>query len=189
VIKPSSSSVFFILALGLLGSAGGRTAQAAESGSGCEPVRKAIEEMNTSPRFHWKMSATTPNRKRPSRHEEIVIGDIVYMTPPGPGKWMRLKMNAADRAAFSSREMEQSPPVECRLEQIEEVEGVEVQRYAYRQNLTPPGGGTAGSGETVSTSRLWVGSRDGLPRRIESLTEDVSVLVTVEYDNVEPPYQ
>src|SRR4051812_36759162 len=163
VIKPSSTTLLFVLAAGLLGSGGGRTADAADLGNGCEAVVNAIQAMSTTPRFHWKMTATTTNRKRPSRHEEVVIDDIVYMTPPGQGKWMRMRMTAADRAAFAAREMEQNPPSECRMEQRQDLGGVEVQTYVYQQNLPQEDSAGAGSGAAVSTSKLWVGASDGLP--------------------------
>jgi hypothetical protein len=189
MIKLGATTLFCVLATGLLGSAMGRTANAAEIEAGCEPVLKAIQAMNSSPRFHWKMSATTPNRKRPSRHEEVVISDVVYMTPPGPGKWMRLQMTAADRAAFAAREMEQNPIGDCKTGQREDLDGVEAETYHYQQKMAKQSSASAGSGGTVSTSKLWIGTKDGLPRRIESLTGDVSVLVTVDYENVEPPYR
>jgi hypothetical protein len=182
VNKLHVTTLFFVLAVGLLGPAIARSADAAEIEAGCEPVLKAIQAMNSSPRFHWKMSATTPNRKRPSRHEEIVFNDVVYMTPPGPGKWMRMQMTAADRTAFAAREMEQNPIGDCRAGQSEDLGGVEVQTYHYQQR-------PAQQSAVVSASKLWIGTKDGLPRRIESLTGDVSVLVTVDYDNVEPPYR
>jgi len=194
VIRLGVTTLFYVLATSSLVPVMGRTAEAAEIKTseleaGCEPVLKSIQAMNSSPRFHWKMSATTPDRKRPSRHEELVISDVVYMTPPGQGKWMRLKMTAAERAAFAARELEQNPIGDCTTGQREDLGGVEVQTYQYQQKPAQQSGTDTGPGETVSASKLWIGTKDGLPRRIESRTGDVSVLVTVDYENVEPPFR
>lgn len=164
-----------------------RPALAVEDPGGCTPVISAIQAMTAAPRFHWKMSATSPQRRRPSQHEEVVIGDIVYMTPPGEGRWTKLRMTAEERTAFSARQLEQNPPVECRTEQQDATDGTPMRVYSYLQKPGPDDKDADGGALPTTQSRLWIGADDGLPRRLESLRGDIKILMTVDYEPVEPP--
>ncbi len=50
--------------------------------------------------------------------------------------------------------------------------------FSYRQDVSGPGS---------ASSRLWVGTQDGRPRRLESEEGAMRVVVTLEYEGVTPP--
>lgn len=108
--------------------------------------------------------------------EQIVVGDMIYATSLGAGRWMKLPMTASDREALASG-LVRYPPHHC-----EAADGTGEARstriLTYRQDV---------SGPDSASSRLWVGEKDGLPRRFESQEGTMRVVITLEYEGVKAP--
>ena len=148
----------------------------------CRAVERAVRAIGEAERFHSKLVARTPGRRRPAEEEQFVMGDVVYASSPASGRWVKLPLTAADRRSLSSA-IAAHPPRDCREENSADLQGAPMRVYAYRQEL-PGRDGAASSAQ----GRLWVGDSDGRPRRYEGLHGEVRVVLTIEYDGVEPPY-
>lgn len=160
------------LAAVLLATAGSPPAVAAEGGEACTKVVEALHALGEAARYHWTMSATTPTRRRPMRREQVVIDDIVYLTPDN-GRWMKQRIDRADRAARMATEIAQKPVADCRAEGTETRDNIVMSMYAYRQ------------GEAAK--RIWVGAADSLPYYFTSDEPPVSVTMRVDYTEVPAP--
>lgn len=159
-------------------------ADEAASAAVCAAVERAVRAIGEAERFHSKMVARTPGRRRPAEEEQIVVGDVVYASSPAAGRWVKLPMTAADRGALSAS-ITARPPRDCRHEGTAELEGVATRVYAYRQDMPGPDGDGDG---TPALGRLWVAVSDGRPRRYEGRQGDVRVVLTLDYDAVAPPF-
>ena len=62
----------------------------------------AVRAIGEAERFHSKLVARTPGRRRPAEEEQFVIGDVVYASSPAAGRWVKLPMRPSDRASLSS---------------------------------------------------------------------------------------
>jgi len=116
----------------------------------CTPVVQALLRLGDAPQYHWTMRATTPKRRRPMEREQIVLGDVVYLTPD-EGRWMRQQLSRADRAARMQAELARTPPEACTREPGDKAAMVV---YTYHQ-------GTA-------RKRIWIGAADGLPHDLST---------------------
>lgn len=156
-------------------------ADEAPSGSGdavCAAVLAATRAIGTAPRYRSVLTATWPGRRRPVEREDVVIGDLIYSTAPNAGRWVKLPLTPADRERLAAG-LVRYPPHHCEAaEGVEVVDGVPMRVYAYRQDV---------SGPDSAVSRLWVGERDGLPRRFESQEGTTRIVVTLQYEDVKPP--
>jgi hypothetical protein len=152
-------------------------------GDACAAVARAVRAIGEAERFHSRLLAQTPGRRRPKEEERFVLGDVVYATSPAAGRWVKLPMTAGDRNALSAG-IEAHPPRDCRDEGAATMEGVATRIYAYSQDL-PERDGSAGS---AATGRLWVAESDGRPRRYEGRHGEVQVALTFDYDRVAPPF-
>lgn len=142
----------------------------------CAAVIAAARSIGRAPQYRSVLVATSPTRRRPFETEQIVIDDVIYATSPGAGRWMKLPMTASDRDALAAG-LVRYPPHHC--EAAEPVaEDAPMRVYVYRQDV---------SGPDSAGSRLWVGTKDGLPRRLESEEGTMRVVVTLEYEGVKPP--
>lgn len=142
----------------------------------CAAVLAAARAIGTAPRYRSVLVATWPGRRRPAEREDVVVGDLVYTTAPGAGRWVKLPLTPADRERLAAG-LVRYPPHHC--EASEEIVGDRTMRvYAYRQDVSGPGS---------AANRLWVGERDGLPRRFESQDGTTRVVLTLDYENVTPP--
>ncbi len=150
----------------------------------CKAVEDALHRLGAAARYHWKMSATTPARRRPFEREEVVLDDIVYVTPD-EGRWMKERITAPERVARMADELARNPIRDCRLIGRDTRDGRAMLTYAYRQ-----GSGAAQRGDTggeAAAKRIWIGAADGLPHFFTSAEGAVSVTMQVEYDRVEAP--
>lgn len=144
----------------------------------CAAVLAAARAIGTAPQYRSVLTATWPGRRRPVEREDVVIGDLIYSNAPGAGRWVKLPMTPADRERLAAG-LVRYPPHHCEAaEGVEVVDGVPVRAYAYRQDV---------SGPDSAANRLWVGERDGLPRRFESQEGTTRVVVTLQYEDVKPP--
>lgn len=150
----------------------------------CAAVERAVRAIGEAERFHSKVLAKTPGRRRPAEREQIVLGDVVYASSPASGRWVKLPMRDADRTALSAS-IAAYPPRDCRDEGARDLEGVPTRLYAYRQDMPP---GRNGEASPPALGRLWVGAADGRPRRYEGQHGEVRVVLTIDYDAVEPPF-
>lgn len=148
----------------------------------CGAVERAVRAIGEAERFHSKLVARTPGRRRPAEEEQFVMGDVVYASSPASGRWVKLPLTAADRRSLSSA-IVAHPPRDCREEGAADLQGAPMRVYAYRQELPVQGGGASSA-----QGRLWVGASDGRPHRYEGRHGEVRVVLTIEYDGVTPPF-
>jgi hypothetical protein len=142
----------------------------------CAAVLTAAQAIGTAPQYRSVLVATWPTRKRPVEQEQVVVGDLIYATSPGAGRWMKLPITAADRARLAEG-LVRYPPHHCEAAG-QAVESPSMQLYTYQQDVSGPGS---------AVSRFWIGKQDGLPRRIESQEGTTQMVVTLEYENIKPP--
>lgn len=162
-----------ILAVAALGIAAG-PARAEEDA--CAALLAAVRSIGTAPQYRSVLVATTPTRRRPYETEQIVVGDLIYATSPGAGRWMKLPMTASDRDALAAG-LVRYPPHHCEAEAPAGADAP-TRVFSYKQDVSGPGS---------ASTRLWVGTRDGRPRRLESEEGTTRVVVTLEYEGVTPP--
>lgn len=153
----------------------------ATSNAACDAVLQALQGMGAAPHYHWKMSATTPARRRPVEREQVVLDDMVYMTPD-EGRWMKQRISLAERAARVADEVAQHPISSCHLLGTEGVGRTAMAIYGYRQGVQ-----TAAAGGDGATKRIWIGVEDGLPHLFKSDEGLVSVTMQVDYERVQTP--
>lgn len=160
--------------------ANGAEASASDEAA-CASIRRAVHAVTEAERFHSRLEARTPGRRRPVEEERFVLGNVVYSNSPGAGRWMKLPLTAEDRRGLETG-LAAHPPQACRDVGRQELGGVPVRVYAYRQDMT----GQSDGG--IANSQLWVAEADGRPRRYEGRYGAVTVTVVFEYENVTPPY-
>ena len=136
----------------------------------------AAQAIGKAPQYRSVLVATSPTRRRPFEREQIVVGDLIYATSLGAGRWMKLPMTASDREALAAG-LVRYPPHHCEAAEPA-AEDAPMRVYLYRQDV---------SGPNSADSRLWVGMKDGLPRRFESQEGTTRVVITLEYEGVKPP--
>lgn len=180
-------AAFLVPALLLLGApapapAADGEGPAAPAAGACAPVERAVRAIGEAERFHSKLLARTPGRRRPVEEEQFVVGDVVYASSPAAGRWVKLPLTATDRRSLSASVIAH-PPRDCREEGAADIGGAAMRVYAYSQDL-PRRDGAA----SVAEGRLWVAASDGRPRRYEGRHGDVRVVLTFDYDAVEPPF-
>lgn len=148
----------------------------------CGAVERAVRTLSESERFHSRVVARTPGRRRPVEEEQFVLGDVVYASSPASGRWVKLPLTAAGRRSLSAG-IAAHPPRDCRDEGARELEGVATRVYAYSQDMPNRDGAVS-----VAAGRLWVAAADGRPRRYEGQHGEVRVVLTFDYDAVAPPF-
>jgi hypothetical protein len=153
-------------------------AQQPEPNADCGPVLAALNGMGAAPRYRWTVSAKTPNRRRPFEREQIVIDEVVYLTPD-QGRWMKQRIPLSERVSRMADELSRNPISDCHLARTDTVNGVTMQVYAYRQ-------GSAQAGE-VAPKQIWIGADDKLPHAFEATQGPVSITMQVDYKEVEAP--
>jgi hypothetical protein len=158
-------------------------AEEAGTAEACAAVERAVRTIGEAERFHSRMLARTPGRRRPAEEEQIVLGDVVYASSPASGRWVKLPLTAADRRSLSAG-LTALPPRDCRDEGTQDLDGKAMRVFAYRQELPSPNTAHA----SAAFGRLWVDAADGRPRRYEGRRGEVRVVLTLEYDAVAPPY-
>lgn len=150
----------------------------------CKAIEDALHRLGAAARYHWKMSATTATRRRPFEREEVVLDDIVYMTPD-EGRWMKERITVPERVARMADELARNPIRDCRLIGKDTRDGLAMLTYAYRQgSAAVPRGGAGGD---AAAKRIWIGVEDGLPHLFTSAEGAVSVTMRVDYNRVEAP--
>ena len=142
----------------------------------CAGVMAAARSIGAAPQYRSVLVATSPTRRRPMEREQIVVGDMIYATSLGAGRWMKLPMTASDRDALAAG-LVRYPPHHCEVADAAP-EGAPMRIFAYQQDV---------SGPNSASSRLWVGTKDGLPRRFESQEGTTRVVITLEYEGVRAP--
>lgn len=157
-------------------------AEAAQGDVVCAAVERAAQALGEAERFHSKLLARTPGRRRPKDVEQVVLGDVVYASSPASGRWVKLPLTAEGRRALSASFVAY-PPRDCREEGAADLGGAPMRVYAYRQELPVQGGGASSA-----QGRLWVGASDGRPHRYEGQNGEIRTVLTIEYDGVEAPF-
>ena len=142
----------------------------------CAAIMAAAQSIGRVPQYRSVLVATSPTRRRPFEREQIVVGDLIYATSLGAGRWMKLPMTASDREALAAG-LVRYPPHHCEAAESAAPDAP-MQIYSYRQDVSAP---------DSANSRLWVDSKNGLPRRFESQEGTMRVVITMEYEDVKPP--
>lgn len=155
---------------------GGAMGTARAEDDACAAVMAAVRSIGTAPQYRSVLVATTPTRRRPYETEQIVVGDLMYATSPGAGRWMKLPMTASDREALAAG-LVRYPPHGCEAPDPSEADAP-LRVLSYKQDVSAP--------DSAST-RLWVNRQDGRPRRLESQEGTMRVVITLEYESVTPP--
>jgi len=163
---------FLAATAALAGAAGAARAE----DDACAAVTAAARAIGTAPQYRSVLVATTPTRKRPFETEQIVVGDLLYATSPGAGRWMKLPMTASDREALAAG-LIRYPPHQCEAADTDAGQ-TPMRILSYRQDVSGPGS---------AQSRLWVDPRDGRPRRLESQEAAMRIVITLDYERVTPP--
>ena len=165
-----------LLHLALVVAALGVAGPARAEEDACAALLASVRLIGTAPQYRSVLIATTPTRRRPYETEQIVVGDLIYATSPGAGRWMKLPMTASDREALAAG-LVRYPPHHC---EAADPAGTDAPTrvFSYKQDVSGPGS---------ASSRLWVGTQDGRPRRLESEEGTTRVVVTLEYEGVTPP--
>jgi hypothetical protein len=173
-------SIRMMLAAGVLAASAGAGPATAQEGPGadCAPVLAALQGMGAAPRYHWTMSAKTPTRRRPFEREQIVLDDVVYLTPDN-GRWMKQQITAAERMARMADDIARNPIGDCHLAAREEVGRAPMLVYTYRQGAVV--------GEGTPSKRIWIGAEDNLPHAFTSTQGPVQITMKVEYNGFEAP--
>jgi hypothetical protein len=166
-------------------------ALAQENGSTeCAPVVRALQALGAAHQYHWTMSATTPARRRPLEHEEIVLDDDVYLTPEN-GRWAKTHLTLQQRTARMADELARDPIVDCQLVGNEVKDGIATQVYTYRQGSAStqasPDASPKEGADRPGLKHIWIGAEDGRPHFFSSSEGPVSVSMHVEYDHVQNP--
>ena len=161
------------------------------AGEECAAVVSALTAMAAASRYHWSMSAVTPTRRRPLAREQVVMGDIVYMTPD-EGLWMRQLIPLAERATRMAQELARAPLTRCRRLGDDRLGDVPVTLYGYDQGASGDRGASgtgpeAADPEGAPAKRIWIGTQDGLPHLLKATDGATSVTTRVEYDHVVAP--
>jgi hypothetical protein len=171
-----------ILAALALNNAEARGAETdASDDAACASIGRAVHAVSEAERFHSRLEARSPGRRRPMQEERFVLGDVIYTNSPSAGRWVKLPLTPEDRRGLEAG-LVAHPPNACRDEGRQELAGVPVRVYAYRQQMTDQAGGG------IADGRLWVAEVDGRPRRYEGQYGNVTVTVVFDYENVTPPY-
>ncbi len=159
-----------------------QAAPAAAQDDPCKPVLQALQSLAVAPRYHWSMSATMVGRRRPMEREQVVIDDIVYLTPDEGGKWMKVQMTVAQRGQRLTEELTRHPVSAChQVGPSDELSGISTVLYAYRQ------GNASTADGPEADKHIWVGAQDGLPRLFKANEGPVVVTMKVDYDGVQSP--
>ncbi|WP_148663552.1 hypothetical protein [Bosea vaviloviae] len=91
--------------------------------------------------------------------EAISLREAMYVREYGDGPWRTVPMTSARRRDLAESALKQFPPSNCKGPTADTRHGVQVDRYTFTQtNPLSPGG--------TSTSEVWIGRADGLPRRV-----------------------
>ena len=104
--------------------------------------------------------------------EQIVIGDIVYLTPD-EGRWMKQRITRDERSARMDGEINRSPPSECHLAAEETHDGIAMLVFDYKQ--------------AKADKRIWIAAVDGLPHRFTSNEPPIVVTMSVDYGDYAAP--
>ena len=151
---------------------GAASAEGPADGDACARVTQALRGLGNAPHYHWTVKATSPARRRPMEREQVVIGDVVYLTPD-EGRWMKQRITRTERSARMDDEISRNPPSQCRVSGQETSGGTALVVYDYKQ---------AGIDK-----RIWIATEDGLPHLFTSSEPPVAVTMSVDYGEYAAP--
>jgi hypothetical protein len=155
--------------------------QPAGEATACAAIREAFQAVAETERFQTRLVARTPTARFPTVEQRIVLGDVVFATSPGAGRWIRMPMTAEGRASLAAA-LGTFPPRDCRDEGAKDLDGTATRLYSYRQVL--PDAGADG----MVMAQVWIAATDGRPRRYQSRRGDLSIEMTYAYDDVAAPF-
>lgn len=136
--------------------------------AGCAPVIEAITAQSKAARYSVRSVVTTQTATATA--ETMFTPEGIYIKLEG--KWTRnpIRITAEDRA--KDVEFAANTIGECKTLGKESLGGVPTLVYGYKQRLVEG---------TVSKSRLWVRTSDGLPRKFESRSSAGTATLLLRY--------
>lgn len=143
-----------------------QTVSAADAG--CAAVMAAITAQSKTGRYGVRSAVTT--QAGTSTAETIFTPEGMFLKLDG--KWTKnpIRITAADRA--KEVELAASTISECKALGAESLAGVPTLVYEYKQELVEG---------PVSENKVWVGTADGLPRKLESRSGAGTVIQLLRY--------
>ena len=91
--------------------------------------------------------------------QSISLKDAMYIREGGDGPWRKVPFDLDKRKQMAEQALKSMPPSDCSGPRPETRDGVAVNIYSYKQpNPMKPG--------EFTSSSLWIGRADGLPRRM-----------------------
>lgn len=155
-----------VIAIASLEIGGGQNANAADAG--CAPVIEAFTKQSKAARYSVRSEVAT--QAGTTITETILTPEGMYLKLDG--KWTRnpIKVTPQDRA--KEVEFAANTISDCKRLGKESLAGAPTLMYEYKQELVE---GQAGE------SKLWVGTADGLPRKLETRSSAGSVTLLLRY--------
>lgn len=122
--------------------------------SACEPLVKAMRAFSEQPSIRQ-----STYDKDILLMQSISLRDAMYLREGGDGPWRKVPFDLDKRKQMAEQALKSMPPSDCSGPRAETHDGVAVNIYSYKQpNPMKPG--------EFTSSSLWIGRADGLPRRM-----------------------
>jgi hypothetical protein len=129
-------------------------AASAQANPACETLIKAMRAFSDQPGIRQNTY-----EKDTLRLQSISLRDAIYLREGGDGPWRKMPFDLEKRRQMAEEALKSMPPSDCTGPRTETRDGVEVDIYSYKQpDPMKPG--------QFTSSSLWIGRADGLPRRI-----------------------
>lgn len=120
----------------------------------CEPLVKVMRAFSEQPGIRQNTYD-----KDVLLMQSISLKDAMYVREGGDGPWRKVPFDLDKRKQMAEQALKSMPPSDCSGPRAETRDGVAIDIYAYKQpNPMKPG--------EFTSSSLWVGRADGLPRRM-----------------------
>jgi len=120
----------------------------------CEPLLKAMRAFSEQPSIRQ-----STYDKDALLMQSISLKDAMYVREGGNGPWRKVPFDLDRRKQMAEQALKSMPPSDCSGPRAETRDGIAVNIYSYKQpNPMKPG--------EFTSSSLWIGRADGLPRRM-----------------------
>lgn len=130
------------------------TAATAHADPACEPLVKAMRAFSDQPGIRQNTY-----EKDALQMQSLSLKDAMYLREGGDGPWRKVPFDLEKRRQMAAEALKSMPPSDCQGPRAETRDGIAVDIYSYKQpDPMKPG--------QFTSSSLWIGRADGLPRRI-----------------------
>lgn len=129
-------------------------ATAAQADPACEALVKTMRAFSDQPGIRQ-----STYEKEALQMQSLSLRDAMYLREGGDGAWRKVPFGLEKRQQMAEEALKSMPPSDCKGPRTETRDGVVVDIYSYKQpDPLKPG--------QFTSSSLWIGRADGLPRRI-----------------------